>query len=269
MKNTGIQYEKLVQQVFSQIINQDRVNTIEVQQNIVLQGKITKHQIDVYWKFEVGGFEYQTIIQAKDWSSKATKGKLLEFKAVIDDLPGATKGIFVCRGGFQKGALEVANAHGICAYELRSPKESDWDGYIKRIGLKVNMISPEYELKNLAVDKEWAARMDPSLLPKGPCEISTNPVLFDGAGNERGCLAQVICRLGNHETNQRQLVQHDFEEDTFILIDGKHVKLKAVCAEIRYYTSHSSIMFDAEDFISCVLKDVLKGEIKMFKKTMF
>ena len=62
-KNTGIPYEKLTQTIFNEIVNQHSVETIEVQQNVILKGKTVSHQIDVYWKFTHGGIDYHTIIQ--------------------------------------------------------------------------------------------------------------------------------------------------------------------------------------------------------------
>jgi hypothetical protein len=50
------------------------------------------------------------------------QGALLQFKSVLDDLPGPPIGIFVTRTGYQKGAKEYALAHGILLYEL---KEAD------------------------------------------------------------------------------------------------------------------------------------------------
>lgn len=74
-KNTGKDYEKLAQNIFQQIINQDTFKNIEVQQDVTLQGKTGKHQIDVYWEFSLQGICYRTIIQAKDWKSKVPRRK--------------------------------------------------------------------------------------------------------------------------------------------------------------------------------------------------
>lgn len=63
--------------------------------------------------------QYETIVQAKDWAKPVDKGALLEFKSVLDELPGQPKGIFVTRTGYQSGAKEYALAHGILLYELR------------------------------------------------------------------------------------------------------------------------------------------------------
>jgi hypothetical protein len=72
----------------------------------------------VYWKFEKSGITYETIVQAKDLQSPVKKGQLIEFKGVLDDLPGQPRGIFVTRTGYQKSAKTVAIKNGIILYEL-------------------------------------------------------------------------------------------------------------------------------------------------------
>jgi len=116
--NTGIPYELVTQQIFLILVNQDVVRNIEVRHDVVLQGKTAKHQIDVYWEFEVAGIRYATVVQAKDWSSLVNQGELLKFKAVLDDLPGQPRGIVVTRSGYQSGAEEFAKAHGILLFQL-------------------------------------------------------------------------------------------------------------------------------------------------------
>lgn len=154
-KNTGKEYEKLTQYIFDQIVNQQQVNTIDVQHDVLLQGKSTSHQIDVYWKFEVGGEEYSTIVQAKDWKNKVPQKEMLAFNDIIRDLPYGTKGIFVSQAGYQKGAIDVAKANGITIYELRPPISSDWDGYIKTINISIEMKHPVYENIEISIDEEW------------------------------------------------------------------------------------------------------------------
>ncbi|MDQ3713282.1 MAG: hypothetical protein M3388_13830 [Acidobacteriota bacterium] len=59
MKNTGFEYEILVQSIFQEIHNQESARNITVQRDVKLTGKsgIT-HQIDVFWEFEIGGIVY-------------------------------------------------------------------------------------------------------------------------------------------------------------------------------------------------------------------
>ena len=103
-ENTGIPYEKLVQGIFQAIHDQEDVATITVEQNKTLEGKISTHQVDVYWKFERGGIEHEVVVQAKDWRGRVRPGDLFHFKCVLDDLPSQPRGVFVTRTGYQQGA---------------------------------------------------------------------------------------------------------------------------------------------------------------------
>jgi hypothetical protein len=116
---TGKSYENLVQVIFQLILQQKDFPNVSVERNVILRGKTTSHQIDIYWKFEVGGVPHEVIVQAKDWSTPVKKGQLLQFKEVLDDLPGQPRGIFVTRSRYQKGAKDYALAHGILLYGLK------------------------------------------------------------------------------------------------------------------------------------------------------
>jgi hypothetical protein len=67
------------------------------------------------------GIAYETVVQAKDWKNPVKKGQLIEFKGVLDDLPGQPRGVFVTRTGCQRAAKDFAAAHGIILYELGEP----------------------------------------------------------------------------------------------------------------------------------------------------
>ena len=112
-------YESLTQIIFQSIIDQKQFPNLKVERDVILQGKIVPHQIDLYWRFEVGGIPHEVIVQAKDWGRPVHQGELLKFKGVIDDLPGQPKGVFVTRSGYQQGAKDVALANGIVLYELK------------------------------------------------------------------------------------------------------------------------------------------------------
>ena len=65
-KNTGIAYEIVTQQIFQSLLNQTEVKNIRVEQNVKLQGKSTRHQIDVYWEYQLAGIVYRTVVQTND-----------------------------------------------------------------------------------------------------------------------------------------------------------------------------------------------------------
>ena len=91
--NTGIPYELLVRSIFQEILDQDKAKTIRVVQNTSVKGKLSKHQIDVLWKFSLGGIIYTTIVQAKDWRSKIKKEHVCAFHDVLEDIPGQPRGV--------------------------------------------------------------------------------------------------------------------------------------------------------------------------------
>ena len=120
---TGKHYETLTQVVFQIILNDTEVKNIEVRRNIRLQGITRKHQIDVHWKFELGGVTHEAIVQAKDWKKPISQLHLLAFESILRDLPGQPRGICVTRSTFQSGARDFALKHGILLYELKEFQE--------------------------------------------------------------------------------------------------------------------------------------------------
>ena len=73
----------------------------------------------MYWKFALDRWEYETIVQTKDWKEPVDQGDLIKFHGVLNDLPSEPKGSFVSRDGYQKGAIDYALDHGILIYEFR------------------------------------------------------------------------------------------------------------------------------------------------------
>src|ERR1044071_1844089 len=100
-QNNGIAYERLTQQVFQAIVDQDIVPNIQVKNNVHMQGNRTGHQIDIFWEFQVGNIKYKNVVEVKDWSRPVNQGEVMKFKAMLDDLSDQPRGIIVARSGFQ------------------------------------------------------------------------------------------------------------------------------------------------------------------------
>lgn len=107
MKNTGTEYEKLVQKLYRNKVKAEGLK-VQIQHNKKISGNAVKHQIDVYW--ETKQFKY--LVQAKELTKKVVLGDMLTFKAVLDDIPNS-KGIFITKKGFQSGAIKVAKYYNI------------------------------------------------------------------------------------------------------------------------------------------------------------
>ena len=57
--NPNTEYELFTQQIYQQLVNLDVKWKTKVQHNVKLEGRSgQKHQIDVYWKYEI----YKTLI---------------------------------------------------------------------------------------------------------------------------------------------------------------------------------------------------------------
>jgi len=117
-RRSGEPFERLVRVLFGGIMIADLGRPVEIMRNIVLQGKTTDHEIDVFWRHQVGNIFHEVVIQAKDWTRPVIQGEVLKFKAVLDDLPNQPRGIMVARAGFQKGARTTAEANGIMLFTV-------------------------------------------------------------------------------------------------------------------------------------------------------
>ena len=84
--NKNRDYELLTQRIFQNILNHEGVNNIEVKHNVVLKGLKGQHQIDVYWRYELAGVEYQTAIECKNYSSPVEYNDIRAFESALNDI---------------------------------------------------------------------------------------------------------------------------------------------------------------------------------------
>lgn len=57
--NQNTEYERFTQEIYQQLVNTDVVKATQVLHDVKLEGRSgQKHQIDVYWEYEVAGNMY-------------------------------------------------------------------------------------------------------------------------------------------------------------------------------------------------------------------
>jgi hypothetical protein len=156
--SSGKGYEKLTQRVFEALHAQQNVRNIRVEHDITLHGIVSAHQVDVYWEFESGGITYRTVVECKDWKQPVDQGTLFTLHTVLTDIQGQPRGVVVARNGFQEGARHFAEAHGIVLYELRAPKDEDWDGFITGVNITGQLLAPKLHEVQFPADQEWLAK---------------------------------------------------------------------------------------------------------------
>nr|UPA60006.1 restriction endonuclease [uncultured bacterium] len=275
MKNTGRDYESLVESVFTQLLEQDSVKNITIEKNKILQGKTTTHEIDVYWEFIAGGIKYSTIIQAKDWNQKVPQGEILKLKAIIEDLPGQPRGVFITRTGYQQGALDVAKANGIITYELREPTEEDWKGRIKTVVLSIKAYIPNTKVEVIA-DNEWLQEELKRLnLKELKLVISgqENEILIK---NEDGSLWKSLYdikkeeseKIGMHEVYGKEILI-PMEVARYIQTGNKafpKMKIKAVKAIVSNGLIEDVMEIDGSKMVGYILKNIFDNSEIVFDK---
>ena len=151
--NPNIKYERFTQEIYQQLVNLDVVRTTTVQHDVKLEGRSgQKHQIDVYWEYEIAGNKHRVAIECKNYNKQVPISKVRDFKGVLDDLNGVN-GIMVTKVGYQEGAKNYAKEYGISLKELRAPRYGE-----TIIGKIENCLHSEVRYTLFHIDEEWAAQ---------------------------------------------------------------------------------------------------------------
>ncbi len=267
--NPNTEYELFTRSIYQQLVNSDVVQATTVQHNVKLKGRSgQKHQIDVYWEYEIAGNKHRVAIECKNYSKPVSKDKVCAFKGVLDDLNGVN-GIMVTKKGYQKGAKEYAKEYGISLKELREPKERET--IIGEIEFHFHVESRQTLFK---VDEEWASmhkisiaeykrRMDMidienthkwSNATHIPIQY-TDSVIRDAEGKEITSLEALEKTIPNHPTNDFPFVFS--YEDAYISTLWGLLKILEIKFDYEVEDSQKIIAIDAGDFVKAILKDAL------------
>ena len=85
--NNSTEYELFTREIYQQLVDADTVKATKVQHNVKLEGKSgQKHQIDVYWEYEIAGVTHKVAIECKNYSKPIAIGKVRDFYGVLSDL---------------------------------------------------------------------------------------------------------------------------------------------------------------------------------------
>jgi hypothetical protein len=299
---TGQSYENLTQAIFQSILDQKEVSNITVERDVTLQGKTTTHQIDIYWKFQKGLVQYETIVQAKDWSKPVDKAHLLLFREILNDLPNQPRGIFVTRSGYQEGAKEVALAHGILLYELREADNlqslamttTSWAIYkavrmplhglvttgepnpenIIALGFEVDLFTPEFSDVNFGVSTSWLNHEYPTVDAETRGQILPLPALhemqlYDSEGtvvSSLGILFREMAQVIQKEGLEQRRSTHTFEQPTFIRVAAPllpYLRVNDVSVTVKIDHKHEIRRGKMSNFAQWMLHE-LNSERKLY-----
>ena len=284
-------YELLIQAIFQQILDQDRVPNIRVEHDVVKQGVKAKHQIDVYWEFELGGIIYPTVVQGKNWAKPVDQGEILKFESVLNDLPGQPRGVIVTARGYQEGALKLAKSCGIQIYELKQDVSpplvltyTGWarfsiKGYQKTafgqpFGLVVEteIFTPEFSNLVLEVDSASVGGNLPALTSMGQAQHLPHEIEFyDAEGRFLRTLRDIYHELATEIAGRGELFarpKYSFDGATFVKIPSKSCLIKAnsLSVEATLKVERRERLWPAKNVAIFILSSLKDGKVLQFAK---
>lgn len=278
MKNSATDFELFTRHIYQKLVNNDTLKPTKVQHNVKLKGKSgCEHQIDVYWEYEIAGNKHRVAIECKNYKSSVSIGKVRDFKGVLDDLNNVN-GIIVSSKGFQSGAKEYANEHGISLKELRVPGYNDTVGELiirthAEIRHRLFLIDEEYaEQKNLNLQgcREFLAAFDSDKAKKWmiathlPLELEERTIR-DSNGDRVSSLDELEKELPkNPKPNSCQTIE--FEDAWIKTKEFGLVKIREVKYEYESSKQETSIQLAANQFVEAILKDAINGETQYVPK---
>jgi len=273
--NTGKEYEILTQTIFNQIVNQNSVETINVQRDVTLQGIVSSHQIDVYWEFKHADIIYYTIIQCKDWNSPVKQEHLFTLNQVLQDLPHQPRGIVVTKTGYQEGALEFAKAHGIELFELREFSEEDAKGRIQTILINIIAYIPHSNIVGFESDTLWVNNYlkDHDIKCESGIKIYGNSESIF-ALNEKGEKIESLKSLVDNifpegfEELPKTRKELYFSEPTFFRTTSELmplIKINKILVDISVDKMELQQRIEFNDIIAFILKNVITNEERLIK----
>jgi hypothetical protein len=268
--NINIKYEILTKEIFDTLLKEDGV-TVDVQHNVEIQGKAFKHQIDVYWEYQVAGIIHKVAIECKNYNSNVSVAKVRDFFGVLSDI-GNTNGIMVSKNGFQSGAKKFAEYYGINLRELRAPEEKDWEGRVKKIQINLNMVMPRIKSRKFKIDEDWV-KANIKLPENGDFSYQLSGMtdeiwVIDQDDNELKNLHQLDSGLPQNWKVETDLI-HKYEFENGYLKVDKFGKIKLNSIEYLYdlqVGEPDPIIIDGTESARAILKDAITGEIKFFNK---
>jgi Restriction endonuclease len=291
----GREYEVLVQEIFQQLLNQDSVGNVLVEHDVRKKGIVTSHQIDVYWEFSVAGITYRTVVQAKNWAKPVDQGELLKFNAVLSDLPGQPLGIIVTAQGYQEGALEVADAHGIKIYELKQEAKAPsrnfqlnytgWGRYAIKgyrmassgqpfgLIMETDIVNPEFSGLNFRANTDSIRDNSDILHSIAELKVHSHELEFyDADYRFLRTLRDIYCDLAKEVAGLGQVSAprtYSFDAPTFLRLPSTSafVKVEGFSVEVALKTEHHERLWLLGNVVMFVLNSLDDGKTWRFVRT--
>ena len=269
--NPNLGFELFTQRIYQKLVNNDVLKPTQVQHNVKLEGRSgCKHQIDVYWEYEIAGNLHRVAIECKNYDTLIPVGKVRDFQSVLADLNNVN-GIMVSRKGYQDGAKKFAAEYGISLKVVRQPA---WN---ETIGSITTVVHADIRHILFLIDEEWIAEhnFDLDRLRKFYSSFQFDKADYWQAATHfpidtkdhfiRNAKGKVISSLDELE---KQLPENP-EPNTSIVfpfedgwLESRHwgqVRIREVVYEYESKVQETPLNLAADDFVEAILDDAISG----------
>jgi len=283
-KNTGKEYEDFVGAVQQALINASgisHVKNISVETNKKIEDKNgIVRQFDVYWEFDLGGVDYKTVVECKDYASPVSIEKIEAFISKVSDIPWLIP-IYATKSGYQSGAKIKAEKHNVKLLVIKRPEDFDWtnsngDPLIKTINLNIEVVTPP-------IIKSFKPLIDENWLNEHP-DINIEEIalankrilndrvfILDEATGSRISVSELADTLPSKikgmqygEGAYREMLPH-----AYIELGGNNIKLKLAGFELTYIYHEpvrNTSIIDLSEQLLGIVRDYISGDQKMVFK---
>lgn len=267
-ENEDTAYERLVQEIYQAIHDQEAVATVDVEHNKTIQGKSgCSHQLDVYWEFNVAGVLHRVAIECKNWNSDVPIGRIRDFFGVLHDI-GNIKGIFVTKIGYQSGAKQFAEFYGIDLKEARIPTHTDWEGRVKDIVLHFTSISTRVKNRDIDLDQDWIRRNTEFATGEQLRLAGQNNEIFlyDSHGEKLTSMYDLEQKLPHSWERAEDMVHTYHFDDAYLYPSGTPIKINSVRYTYDVETYEQETVSEGDEIVRAILRDVNSGELKALRQ---
>ena len=275
--NPNIEYEKFTQEIYQELVNADVLKTTCVQHNVKLRGRSgQEHQIDVYWEYEIAGTKHKVAIECKNYNQAVPIGRVRDFFGALYDLVDV-KGIMVTKVGYQKGAKEYASYYGIDLNELRSPNSGE--AVIGEVELHINtstrhclfLVDNNYAETDKFSVHQYKQRLDFMRIDRTSRWINATHIPLELINkniiNSNGTTITTLEKIEEELPKDSDSDIVFKYKDAYVNTRWGKIKINEIKYEYEYKNEKKIIAIDAQDFVKAILKDALKGEIKLIANT--
>ncbi len=272
--NLNTEYEKFAQSIYQEFINARGITT-NVKHNVKLIGKSgQRHQIDVYWEYEINGKKHKIAIECKNHNRKLSVDKVNAFRGVLADLYGI-QGIMISKKGYQAGAKKIADSCGIYLRELRPPEDDD-DCRVAEVTINIGiaikrhlfLLDDDWAKANEIDWKSYRNRMASVYFDSNLWKddyISLSLIGRESIIDEKGKVIKTLNELEEISLQDPEYI-YNFDDAYVESKEFGRVKIKSVKFLNIRKEEVKAIDLDARNVVKAILKDALSGISTLFLK---